>query len=75
MRLNVEGMTCAHCQRALERAVAALGGTATVDLAAGTVDVAGVEDAAALRRAIEDEGYAVVDAPVGAATGGCCGSR
>lgn len=62
MRMNVEGMTCAHCERAIGRAIAALGGTARVDLAAGTVDVEGIEPAAA-REAIEAEGYRVVDAP------------
>lgn len=77
MKLNVEGMTCGHCQRAIERAVAALGGTARVDLAAGTVEVDGVADPAAVRRAIEDEGYRVVDAPGSAvpATGSCCKPR
>lgn len=75
MKLNVEGMTCGHCQRAIERAVAALGGTAGVDLAAGTVEVEGVADAAAVRRAIEVEGYRVVDAPAAPATGGCCKPR
>lgn len=75
MKLNVEGMTCGHCQRAIERAVAALGGTAGVDLAAGTVEVEGVTDAAAVRRAIEDEGYRVVDASAAPATGGCCKPR
>lgn len=75
MKLNVEGMTCAHCQRAIERAVAALGGTARVDLAAGTVEVDGVADPAAVRAAIEDEGYRVVDAAPAPAAGGCCKPR
>lgn len=60
MRMTVEGMTCGHCVRAIEQAVAALGGSARVDLATGTVEVAGVDDPAAVRQAIEDEGYAVV---------------
>jgi copper chaperone len=59
MKLKVSGMTCGHCERAVQKAVAALGGTATVDLAAGTVEVAGVEDTGAVRRAIEKEGYVV----------------
>lgn len=63
MQLKVEGMTCAHCERAVQKAVAALGGTAEVDLAAGTVRVSGTDDAAAVRRVIEEEGYKVVDAP------------
>lgn len=78
MKLNVQGMTCGHCERAIERAVGLLGGTARVDLAAGTVDVDGVDDAARVRAAIEAEGYRVVDvAPPAeqAGTGGCCGGR
>lgn len=63
MQLNVEGMTCAHCERAVQKAVAALGGTAKVDLAAGTVQVSGTDDVAAVRRAIEEEGYKVTEAP------------
>jgi copper chaperone len=74
MKLNVEGMTCGHCQRAIERAINALGGTARVDLAGGTVEVAGITDAAAVRSAIEDEGYRVVDTAA-AASGGCCKPR
>lgn len=74
MKLNVEGMTCGHCQGAIERAVAALGGTAQVDLAGGTVEVTGADDRASVVAAIEDEGYRVVDtAP--AASGGCCKPR
>lgn len=61
MRLNVEGMTCGHCERAIKQAVAGLGGSAEVDLGSGTVDVEGADDAAAVRRAIEGEGYKVVE--------------
>lgn len=60
MKLHVEGMTCGHCERAVREAIEASGGTARVDLSAGTVDVDGVEPAEA-RRAIEQAGYAVVD--------------
>lgn len=72
MRLNVEGMTCAHCERAIKRAVAALGGTAEVDLAAGTVEVTGIDDIAAVRRTIEEEGYTVTDGTTGTSKSGCC---
>lgn len=61
MKMKVKGMTCAHCVRTITAAVAALGGTARVDLAGGTVEVAGVEDLAAVRKAIQDEGYTVVE--------------
>ncbi|HEY4556412.1 MAG TPA: cation transporter [Lysobacter sp.] len=59
MRLIVQGMTCAHCARAIQEAVSGLGGTAQVDVAAGTVEVLGVDDVDAVRRAIEAEGYTV----------------
>jgi copper chaperone len=75
MKLNVEGMTCGHCQRAIERAINALGGSARVDLATGTVDIEGIADAAAVRSAIEDEGYRVVDRAPATASGSCSTSR
>ena len=58
MQLTVEGMTCAHCERAIREAIAAVGGTAEIDLASGTVQVTGV-DAATAGRAIEESGYKV----------------
>lgn len=76
MQLKVDGMTCAHCERAITRAVGALGGHARVDLAGGTVTVEGIADEAAVRRAIEGEGYVVagVDPAAERAAGGqCCG--
>lgn len=75
MKFNVEGMTCSHCERAITRTAAALGGTARVDIAAGTVEVDGVTDETRVRRAIEDEGYRVLDND-GATEkdSGCCGS-
>lgn len=71
MRMNVEGMTCGHCERAIQQAIAALGGSARVDLANGTVDVAGVDDRTAVRRAVENAGYTVVDAPSGHPKASC----
>lgn len=74
MKFNVEGMTCSHCERAITRAIAGLGGTARVDIAAGTVEVDGVADEARVRAAIEDEGYRVAASDVAAEKGGsCCG--
>ena len=77
MRLHVDGMTCAHCERAIETAVAARGGRAHVDRAGGIVEVDGALDEAAVRRAIEAEGYRVAatpaaDAPDAACCGGGC---
>jgi copper chaperone len=62
MELKVQGMTCGHCEAAVVRAVRAVDPSAAVriDLAAGRVSVdETTADPAALRRAIEDEGYQV----------------
>jgi copper chaperone len=79
MQLNGRGMTCAHCERAIQQAVATLGGTARVDLAQGTVEVTGLADSAAtrqaIRQAIQAEGYTVdeaIDAAAAPASRACC---
>ncbi|BBY14745.1 cation transporter [Mycolicibacterium litorale] len=61
IHLNVEGMSCGHCVKAITTAVEPLPGVAgvTVDLEAGTVTVAGEADEAAVVAAIEDCGYDV----------------
>ncbi|TCZ77605.1 heavy-metal-associated domain-containing protein [Lysobacter sp. N42] len=59
MKLIVEGMTCGHCERAIQQAVARRGGQARVDRAAGSVEVDGLDEATA-RAAVEEEGYRVV---------------
>ncbi|GAB2519343.1 heavy-metal-associated domain-containing protein [Lysobacter humi (ex Lee et al. 2017)] len=76
MKFDVEGMTCSHCERAITRAVGLLGGTARVDVAAGTVEVEGLADESQVRAAIEGEGYRVVGASGAevASHSGCCGS-
>ncbi len=76
MKLNVEGMTCGHCERSITRAVATLGGTARVDLAAGTVDVEGVDDFARVQAVIESEGYKVAGSASAPAANdaSCCGT-
>lgn len=76
MQLKVEGMTCSHCERAITRAIAALGGTAYVDVAGGIVVVDGISDGALVQKAIEQAGYRVVGPAVSEAaakSGGCCG--
>lgn len=57
--LNVGGMTCDHCVRAVTDAVreAAPGAEVAVDLLAGTVAVAGPADPARVTTAIEKAGY------------------
>lgn len=79
MKLNVEGMTCAHCVRTITRAIQALqpASRVGVDLDAGTVSVDGEVDAAEAVAAIEAEGYRVVATGGGAvveAASACCGS-
>ena len=57
----VQGMTCAHCERAVIEEVAAVAGVSAVraDAAAGTVTVtaAGEIDEAALGAAVAEAGY------------------
>lgn len=80
MKFMVEGMTCGHCEHSISKAVERLGGRAQVDLSGGTVAVDGVADEAAVRAAIEEEGYQVVglanaSVPTGPGAGpGCCDS-
>ena len=59
--LAVQGMTCAHCVRAVTEAVAGLLRVAAVqvDLAAGAVRIEGDPDEQSVRAAIEAEGYLV----------------
>lgn len=58
---NVEGMTCAHCERAVINAIQTHDADAKVDvdLGTGVVQVDGCLDDATIRRAIEEEGYQV----------------
>ena len=60
--LQVKGMTCNHCVRAVEKAIGALDGDAKVkiDLAAGRVDVDSGAKRDAIVAAIVEEGYEVV---------------
>jgi copper chaperone CopZ len=57
---EVTGMTCGHCQTAVETEVGAVPGVTgvDVDLAAGRVEVHGDADDGAVRAAIEEAGYA-----------------
>lgn len=64
MQINVSGMTCDHCVSAVSKAVKTLPGVTdvAVDLKQGLVTVRGNADAAAIRKAITEEGYKVADA-------------
>ncbi len=61
MRFEVKGMTCGHCVRAVEQAVASVDPAAAtkVDLASGTVQVDSTAPAGRLAQAIRDQGYEV----------------
>jgi copper chaperone len=62
--LNVEGMSCSHCESAVKKAVGALAGVknVSVDLSGKTVTIDYNSDQVSLediRLAIEDQGYDV----------------
>ena len=59
--LNVQGITCGHCERAVTDAVKGVDPTALVktDRASGTVEVESDSAREALAKAIVEEGYAV----------------
>ena len=59
--LNVQGMTCGHCERAVTGAVKSVDPKAVVkiDRASGKVEVESDSAREALAKAIVEEGYAV----------------
>lgn len=61
--IKVEGMMCNHCKARVEKVCKAVPGTvdAVVDLEAKTVTVTGTADVAALKQAITDADYTVVE--------------
>ncbi|WP_347139792.1 cation transporter [Paracoccus sp. SSK6] len=61
MTFTVPDMSCGHCKAAIETAIADAGGRATVDLAAKTVTVEGLDQARAAE-AIRGAGYEVAPA-------------
>jgi copper chaperone len=58
---KVTGMTCAHCERAVVRAIQTLDPAAKVqvDLQQGRVEVESLLNEQTIREAISDEGYGV----------------
>lgn len=64
-QLTITGMTCGHCERSVREELSELPGvtSVTADHAAGTATVVSEAplDAAALREAVEEAGYALVD--------------
>ena len=61
--LKVEGMMCPHCKAMVEKVCKAVAGIqdAVVDLQAKQVTVTGDADVAALKQAIIDAGYEIVE--------------
>ena len=61
--INVGGMMCTHCKAMVEKVCKAVPGTvdAVVDLQAKNVTVTGDANVAALKKAITDAGYEVVE--------------
>ncbi|TAK88037.1 MAG: copper chaperone [Betaproteobacteria bacterium] len=57
--LQIKGMTCDHCVRAVTKALQGVAGVAnvSVDLGAGRAQVDGPADPASLVRAVEKQGY------------------
>ena len=62
--LNVEGMSCSHCENAVKRAVSAIKGVSAVevDLAGKTVTVSHGENVGVdtIKAKIEEEGYEII---------------
>ena len=59
--ITIKGMMCAHCVSHVEKALTALGVQADVDLASGTAVVTGDASDEALKKAVTDAGYEVVE--------------
>ena len=63
MVIHVEGMMCKHCKARVESVCKGVSGVtdAVVDLAAKTVTVSGTADVQAVKKAIADADYQVVE--------------
>lgn len=63
MVLKIEGMMCGHCKARVEKALKAVAGVETVEISLEnkTATVTGSADASALRQAVTDAGYQVVE--------------
>ncbi|WP_151704655.1 heavy-metal-associated domain-containing protein [Nitrincola alkalilacustris] len=61
LEVNVSGMSCGHCVKAVTQAVQELNSEAVVDidLSSGKVNITGVSDMAAVSHAIEEAGFEV----------------
>ena len=57
--LQIKGMTCEHCVRAVTKALQSVAGVdnVSVDLAAGRARIDGAADETSLVKAVEKQGY------------------
>ncbi len=63
VKLEVEGMSCQHCVKAVEGALEEIGATGKVNLEGKSVDISYDEsklDVVKLTNAIEEQGYDVI---------------
>ena len=63
MIIKIEGMTCRHCQAHVEKALLAVAGVQGVEVSLENkcAAVSGTADMAALKKAVVDAGYEVID--------------
>lgn len=61
MKFHVPDMSCGHCRAAIEQAIAAAGGTVSVDLNSRMVTVSGL-DAARATAVLAEAGYSATPA-------------
>lgn len=66
MELKIEGMSCQHCQQAVERSLSEVPGATEVrvDLSSHSAWVSGDCSEAALRDAVEEAGFTVLSVRV-----------
>lgn len=71
-------MTCGGCVDNVERALSSVTGVHVVNVSlpkhTATVEVDDAKSSDAMRAAVRSAGYDIVDSPVVAKSGGCCGS-
>jgi len=63
MTIKIEGMMCSHCRAAVEKALKAVAGVETVEVSLEDkcACVTGSADPAALKQAVIDAGYQVIE--------------
>lgn len=78
VRLEIDGMSCAHCVQAVTTALAATPGVTVRSVAVGSavIDSAGPDATQRAIAAIDEAGFAAKPGPRGCGNGGCgCAGR